>query len=89
MNYTATSAIRKWGNGYGVLLPKRVIDTSIFAGESLVELTFSNSEITLRPREQKITLASMVAAMPSKNDARKNRHTVLDFGADVGKEVWQ
>jgi antitoxin component of MazEF toxin-antitoxin module len=90
MNYTATTAIRKWGNGYGVLLPKRIVDTSVFAGEGMIELVFSSAGATLRPQEKsKITLASMVAGMPSKKYALKNRHDVVDFGADVGKELWQ
>jgi antitoxin component of MazEF toxin-antitoxin module len=90
MNYVTTSAIRKWGNGYGVLLPKRIVESSVFVGEGVVELVFSKSGATLRPQEKRrITLTNMIAGMPSKKDARKNKHDVIDFGADVGKEIWQ
>jgi len=79
-------AVRKWGNGYGVLLPKLYVDTLGLKGAD-VQTTIKGTSIIVtkaRPlQKQNLTLQTMVRGM-NKN----NRHRLVDFGSHVGKEIW-
>lgn len=92
MNYTTQSKIQKWGNGYGVLLPKRILEESVFGGAGSVTVRFTSQGVTLTPApkpqatQKKYTLAAMVKGM--KDEVNAGQHEVVDFGADVGREVW-
>jgi len=79
-------AVRKWGNGYGVLLPKLYVDTLGLKGADVQTLIKGTSIIVTKARplqKQNLTLQTMVRGMN-----KKNRHKLVDFGAHVGKEIW-
>ena len=84
MNYKTQGSIRAWGNGYGVLLPKKIIDESAFKGVGDVYLTFSDDGLMMKPKKNRTYSLEMML----KGMSKKGRHTQIDFGGDVGKEVW-
>lgn len=78
--------IRKWGNSHGVILPKEVLDSPHFNQGQKMSISLSADSITLKPilpRKKKISLAEMVRGMHP-----RDRHELIDFGNDVGKEIW-
>lgn len=78
--------IRKWGNSHGVILPNEVLDSPHFNSGQKLEIRLSAKSITLTPatpKKKKITLQEMVKGM-NKND----RHELIEFGPDLGKEIW-
>lgn len=79
-------AVRKWGNGYGVLLPKLYVDTLGLKGEEVLAMLKGTSIIVTKSRTSQkrvLTLQTMVRGMN-----KKNRHPLVDFGAPVGNEIW-
>lgn len=79
-------AVRKWGNGYGVLLPKLYVDTLGLKGGEVLTMLKGTSIIVTKARtlqKRVLTLQTMVRGMN-----KKNRHQLVDFGKPVGKEVW-
>ncbi|MDO8552530.1 MAG: AbrB/MazE/SpoVT family DNA-binding domain-containing protein [bacterium] len=79
-------AVRKWGNGYGVLLPKLYVDTLGLKGADVQTTLKGTSIIVTKSRtlqKRVLTLKTMVRGMN-----KKNRHQLVDFGKPVGKEVW-
>ena len=79
-------AVRKWGNGYGVLLPKLYVDTLGLKGADVQTIIKGTSIIvtkTRTPQKPNLTLQTMVRGMD-----KKNRHQLVNFGAPVGKEIW-
>lgn len=79
-------AVRKWGNGYGVLLPKLYVDILGLKGEE-VQTTIKGTSIIVtkvhRTQKQNLTLRTMIRGMN-----KKNRHKLVDFGAPAGNEAW-
>lgn len=72
-----TTKIRKWGNSYGVRIPKaRVHELGMRDGSAV--------EIKLKPIHKKPTLDDLLSKMTP-----ENIHPLIDFGPDVDKEVWE
>lgn len=79
-------AVRRWGNGYGVLLPKLYVDALGLKGTDVQTSIKGTSIIVTKARTSQkrvLTLQDMVRGMD-----KKNRHQLVDFGTPVGKEVW-
>jgi len=79
-------AVRKWGNGYGVLLPKLYVDALGLKGADVQAKIKGTSIIVTKARmlpKQGLTLQTMVRGMN-----KKSRHELVDFGTPMGKEVW-
>ena len=76
--------VRKWGNSLGIRLPKEITERfSLNSGSSLV-LTVEKEKISMRPlRKKRGNLKELVARVTP-----KNKHTLIDFGGQQGKEVW-
>ncbi len=69
--------IRKWGNSYAVRIPKeRVHELGMRDG--------SEVKIKIEPINKKPTLDELIAQITP-----KNRHKLIDWGPDVGKEIWE
>ena len=79
-------AVRKWGNGYGVLLPKLYVDTLGLKDADVQTSIKGGSIIVTKARtlqKKNLTLQTMIRGMD-----KKNRHQLVDFGKPVGNEVW-
>ncbi|MBM3261737.1 hypothetical protein FJY93_05005 [Candidatus Kaiserbacteria bacterium] len=81
-----TTAIRAWGNGYGILLPKFVVDDLELTNAQVQVSVRGTSSIVLTKmpnKQKKVTLAEMVRSV-----ARRPRHEIVDFGGPEGREIW-
>ncbi len=78
-------AVRKWGNGHGVLLPKAYVDILGLRNSEVKTTLKGNSILVTKIPVQKanLTLRDMVRGMD-----KKHRHTLIDFGVPRGKELW-
>ncbi len=81
-----TSNVRKWGNGHGILIPKAFVDT-LKLDDACVTTTLRGDSLILTklPATKKtpLTLADMV-----RGRTEKDRHSLIEYGAPVGREVW-
>jgi len=82
---TTRGKIRKWGNGFGVLLPKVAI-------EALDHKEHSNISISVKKNSLHIKLVKEKKSESLRELIKKitpeNRHKELDWGTPVGKEIW-
>lgn len=70
-----TTKICKWGNSYAVRIPKkRVHELGMRDG--------SNVKIKIEPIHKRPTLDELIAQITP-----QNRHKLIDWGPDVGKEI--
>jgi len=77
--------IRQWGNSLAVRIPKAFAVEAGLQAHTEVELTMRDGQLILTPVTQSgSTLEQLVAGITD-----ENRHPEFDFGADVGKEVWE
>jgi antitoxin MazE len=86
----STATIRKWGNGLGVLIPKKIFeDAGLAFGDQLDITADPDGAITLRPgalkhkRHRKVTIEELFSGY--KGDYIP---TECDWGSPVGKEIW-
>lgn len=77
-----TTKIQKWGNSYGIRLPKDLLDSGIFSIGATLEFKTKGKEVLLKEvHKKKLTLREIMTAI-SENSFGKP----VDFGADVGNE---
>ena len=76
--------IRKWGNSLAFRIPNSVAKEMQVREGSEVELTVEDGAIVVKPaKKRKLSLAQLL-----KGVTKENRHSEIDWGAPVGKEVW-
>ncbi|GHT78468.1 multidrug transporter MatE [Actinomycetota bacterium] len=85
-----TATIRKWGNGLGILIPKKVYeDVGLSIGDQVDIQANPDGAIIMRPetpkykRHKKVTIEELFAGY--KGDYVP---TECDWGSPVGKEIW-
>ncbi len=78
------TTIQKWGNSLAVRIPRSVAkDISLHQG-SVVDVALVAGKIVVKPRRQQhYALAQLL-----KGVTKRNRHAELDWGGQVGQEVW-
>lgn len=73
----------KWGNSSAVRLPAGVLkDLGIELGDRLA-LETVDGNIVLKPAKKSYRLQEMLALIN-----KENLHSLVDFGAPVGRELW-
>ena len=73
----------KWGNSSAVRLPAAAMkDLHIKLGDRL-ELETVDGNIVLKPTLKVFCLQDMLSKI-----THQNRHSVVDFGAAAGREIW-
>jgi len=80
------TSVRKWGNGYGILLPKAFIDTLDLKSAEVQTALRGSSIVLTKAHDQKktkMTLKEMIRGMRA-----DDRHELIDFGSPRGKEIW-
>jgi len=84
------TALRKWGNGQGVLIPKATVEESgLSLGDPLDISVSGEGFIVLKPlgrrfrRHRKVTIAEIFEGYSG-----DYQPTELDWGAPQGREVW-
>ncbi len=78
------STVKKWGNSAAVRIPASVMQSLHLDLEQPVEVREQDGCIVIEPVRQK----SYVLKDLLKQITTKSRHSAVDFGKPVGKEVW-
>jgi antitoxin MazE len=77
--------VKKWGNGYGILLPKVVLEKMELTENQALDFVFENNQFILKKRTHKeYTLEDIL-----KKAKKKSFHKETDWGSDVGAEIWE
>ena len=78
------TTVQKWGNSLALRIPQSVAKESHLQQGSVVNITLIAGKIVVKPRRQRhYTLAQLLKGVTA-----RNRHTELDWGGPVGREVW-
>lgn len=76
-----TQSLKKWGNGQGVRLPKRVIEAAKLQEDSRLEISLRGRSIILTPVSDEDSLEAILDGVTPEIVGGE-----FDWGADVGKE---
>ncbi|MBO8155850.1 MAG: AbrB/MazE/SpoVT family DNA-binding domain-containing protein [Bacillaceae bacterium] len=71
-----TTRLQKWGNSYGIRIPKKIAEQLNLEPGSELELTVKENCIQLEPSKKKPTLEELLEKI-----SPENRHTEIDFGS--------
>lgn len=77
-----SAKIQKWGNSFGVRIPKSIIEKTNLDLNSEVEIEHKDGAIIIFPRKKKYSLDSLLGQI-----TKNNLHKEEDFGPE-GNEVW-
>ena len=83
---TKMTTIQKWGNSYAVRLPKSTLRRLNLKAGHAVEIreTAHGRAFSITPVQRKsVSFNELVTRI-----TKENRHTPVDFGEGVGKEIW-
>jgi antitoxin MazE len=75
--------VQKWGNSLAIRLPPTLAREMGLSNQSIVELSWRDNQVILRPVKSSFTLEQLVAGITD-----DNLHGEVDTGAPVGKESW-
>jgi len=76
--------IKKWGNSYGIRIPKEKLEESGMHPDDLVEIHSEAGHLTVTlVQKPGYTLDELLAQM-----TEENRHGEIETGKAVGAEVW-
>jgi antitoxin MazE len=76
--------VKKWGNSAAIRIPAPVLEEAKFALEQHVEVRAEDGRVVIEPvRQKQFKLDALLAGITD-----ENRHTPVDFGKPVGREVW-
>jgi len=76
--------IKKWGNSASVRIPVALMQAAELRLNQTVDMREEHGRIVLVPlREEAFDLAALVAGIRP-----GNLHDLIDFGPQVGNEVW-
>jgi len=80
----AITRIKKWGNSYGIRIPKENMEELGIKPDDIVEIHSESGCITITPvQKTKYTLDELLAQMTS-----ENLHEEIQTGKATGGEVW-
>jgi antitoxin MazE len=78
------SAVKKWGNGAGIRIPTRVMETISLKVGDIVDVHAEAGRIVIRLRREKVSdINELIKAITV-----DNLHQPADLGPAVGKEAW-
>lgn len=76
--------IQEWGNSLALRIPKAFASQSKIRENSFVNLTLKENKIVIEPvEEKKYSLKELLAGIK-----KSNIHNEVDFGKNVGNELW-
>jgi antitoxin MazE len=76
--------VQKWGNSLALRIPKAFASQSKIHEDEYVNLSLEKNKIVIEPlKKKKYTLDELVAGI-----TKSNLHKEIDFGKNVGNEVW-
>ena len=76
--------IKKWGNSYGIRIPKEKLEASGIHPDDLVEIQSASGHLTVTlVKKPKYTLDELLAQMTN-----ENLHNEIETGQAMGAEAW-
>jgi len=76
--------LRKWGNNAALQIPAAILESAHLGLDDLVDVREEKGCILIEPLQTKrYDLTDLIQRINS-----KNRHSSLDLGPPVGKELW-
>lgn len=76
--------VKKWGNSAAVRIPAAVMETAKFALEQPVDVRAEDGRVVIEPvKRTEYEIEKLI-----KGISKENRHSPVDFGKPVGREVW-
>jgi len=75
--------VQTWGKSLAIRLPPALTREMGLSNQSIVELSWIDDQIILRPVKSSFTLEQLVAGITD-----ENLHGEIDTGVSVGKESW-
>ncbi len=81
--------LNKWGNSLGLRIPRELVETFKFRPGSRINISTSNSKITLEPSYSVEALFESHYGKPMASISREEigAYTETDWGSDVGGEL--
>ncbi len=80
----AITRIQKWGNSYGIRIPKNIMEEMELKPDSRLEIRQEEGRIVLTPiQPPKIVLDELINQITP-----ENLHDEMDWGTPTGKEAW-
>jgi antitoxin MazE len=75
--------VSKWGNSLALRIPAPLAESAGIVEGSEVEVRVSAGRLIVERVRPRYELKKLVAGI-----TRKNRHTAVDWGKPIGKEIW-
>ena len=79
-----TVTLSKWGNGQGILIPKRFREQLGLEAGDQVAISVSDKRIIIERPEEEHTFEARMRNWDGKGEPARD----FDWGSPVGKEVW-
>ncbi len=80
----AITRVQKWGNSYGLRIPKNIMDEMALKPNSRLEIRQEQGRLILTPvLEPKVALDELLELIRP-----ENIHGETDWGIPAGKEAW-
>ena len=80
----STATLSKWGNGQGILIPKRFSELLGLKTGDKVSISVEKEKIVIERPEERYTLAARKRDWDGKGEPLREN----DWGRPVGKEMW-
>lgn len=78
------TVIRKWGNSLALRIPQNLADEIGLSEGNKVELVKRGKGLSVQPIvEEELTLDILLSKITP-----QNKHSIIDWGKPVGKEIW-
>jgi len=77
-----TTKLKKWGNSYGIRIPREMLLRHGFKKDGPVQLIDEKNGIKIEPLHKKPTLDELLDQIDPKNIPE-----LIDWGPDVGNEI--
>ncbi len=76
--------VQKWGNSLAVRIPKPLAEDAEVKEGTVLNLAVSEGKVIATPvQKKKLSLKQLLAKVDN-----KNRHSEIDLGPAMGREVW-
>ena len=75
--------MQKWGNSYGIRLPKQMVDNLQIREKSVLYLSEREDGFELKVNSKEKQLAQLISQMDE-----QDMPELVDWGEPVGKEFW-
>ncbi len=76
--------VQKWGNSLALRIPKTFARDAQLENNSLVEMSFVDGEIVIKP----VTIRSWTLEQLLAGVTKNNLHAEIETGDAVGREAW-